>query len=416
MDESPNREEIRRQLSRLEGVVRGFKNLTSTSEAAPAPASHPDAPLPGDVVATDHGPTWVARRTYPQAHVHGAYRLGELAALPADALALLDAEADLGPRPAFLDTETTGLAGGAGTLVFLTGVGVWTGESVELHQVFLRDPDEESAAMAHLDALLADVTGLVTFNGRAFDLPLLKTRFVLQRRPARWCALPHLDLLTVARRLWRDHLASRRLGHLEEAILDVHRTADDMPGWMIPAAYRRYLRTGATGEIRRIFYHNEIDILSLVTLLTHTGRLVAAPEAIEPAAGEWAGLGRVYETADQIERAEAAWRCALDADTLPDDVAARLWRDLGLRPKRAAQWKAALEIWRQWAKRQPHAVEPLVECAKYYEWQVKELEKALAATQRALARVETWPQGRQRWRALAELRHREERLERKLST
>ncbi len=407
-----NNDELRQELKRL-GVAKGFRNLQSQSTPA---SEHANDPLPGDVITTDHGATWVAKRTYPGKHTHGAHRLGELASLPADAPALLDAAADLGSRPAFLDTETTGLAGGAGTLVFLTGVGVWTGEGVELHQVFLRDPDEEGAAMAYLDALLADVTGLVTFNGHTFDLPLLETRFVLQRQSPRWRALPHLDLLPVARRLWRDHLSSRRLGHLEEAILDVQRTADDMPGWMIPAAYRRYLRTGATGEIRRIFYHNEIDILSLVTLLTHTARLVAAPEANEPAAGEWVGIGRVYETAEQLDRAEAAWRCALDADTLPEDVAARLWRELGLRPKRAEQWETALKIWRQWAKRQPHAVEPLVERAKYFEWQAKDLQEALATTQRALARAEQWPQGRQRWRAIAELHHREERLQRKLES
>ncbi len=405
-------DELRRKLKRL-GVAKGFRNLKANTPAPKSP--HANVPLPGDVVTTERGPTWIAKRTYPQEHAHGVYRLGELATLPTEALALLGEGADLGPRPAFLDTETTGLAGGAGTLVFLTGVGVWTGEGLALHQVFLRDPDEESAAMAYLDALLADVTGLVTFNGRTFDLPLLETRFILQRRPPRWRALPHLDLLTVARRLWRDHLTSRRLGHLEEHILDVRRTDDDMPGWMIPAAYRRYLKTRATGEMRCIFYHNEIDILSLVTLLTHTARLVTQSDAIEPAAGEWVGIGRVYETAEQIEEAEAAWRCALDADTLPDDVAARLWRDLGLRPKRAEQWDAALEIWRQWAKRQPHAVEPLVEQAKYFEWRAKDLDKALDATQQALARVETWPEGPRRWRESAELRHRAERLQRKLS-
>ena len=405
-------DELRRKLKRL-GVAKGFRNLQAPSERAKKRA---DEPLPGDVVTTEQGATWVVKRIYPREHAHGAYQLGELATLSADALALLGEEAELGPRPAFLDTETTGLTGGAGTLVFLTGVGVWTDTGVELHQVFLRDPAEEGAAMAYLDTLLANVTGLVTFNGRTFDLPLLETRFVLQRRPPRWRALPHLDLLNVARRLWRDHLASRRLGHLEEAILDVQRTDNDMPGWMIPAAYRRYLRTGATDEIRRIFYHNEIDILSLVTLLTHTARLVETPEAIEPAAGEWVGIGRVYETAEQHDQAEASWRRALDEDTLPDDVAARLWRELGLRPKRASQWDTALEIWKQWAKRQPHAVEPLVERAKYFEWQTKELKKALDATRHALARAEAWPQGRQRWRQVAELRHREERLQRKMST
>ncbi|MGC9399380.1 MAG: ribonuclease H-like domain-containing protein [Anaerolineae bacterium] len=409
-------EQLQRWL-RKRGVVKGLRNLQSreTPTVSPTSTKHEEAPLPGEVVKTAHGPAWVARHTYPPDQQHGAYRLGKPTTLAEDVLALLsDEDLALGPRPALLDTETTGLAGGAGTLVFLTGVGIWTEAGVELHQVFMRDPGEEAATMAYLDALLADATALVTFNGRTFDLPLLETRFMLQRRQVRWDTLPHLDLLTVARRLWRDHFPSRSLSYLEEAVLDVHRSGDDMPGWMIPTAYRRYLQTGTTREIRRIFYHNEIDVLSMVTLLRHTALLVEAPQRLGPAAAEWVGLGHLYAAAGQREQAEAAWWRALDTEKLPEDLAARLWRELGLHPKRAERWEAALEIWRRWARRQPHAVEPLVEQAKYFEWQALDLGKALEATQRALGRLEKWPQGRKRRRELAALRHRQERLLRKI--
>jgi hypothetical protein len=335
-------------------------------------------------------------------------------ALAEEALALLG-ETQLGPRPAYLDTETTGLAGGAGTLAFLVGVGVWEGDGVRVHQIFLRDPAEEPAAMRYLADLLGEVTGLITFNGLGFDLPLLETRFILQRMPPRWRALPHLDLLPVARLLWRDHLPSRRLAYLETELLEVQRTHEDMPGWMIPTAYRNYLRTGVTGEIRRIFYHNEVDILSLVTLLVHAARLVHAPETSCTAATEWVGVGRLCERAGRVKQAEAAWWEALEADSLPGDVAARLWSELGLRRKRAERWAEAVGIWREWAHRQPRAVEPLVELAKYYEWQTHELAAALSETEEALRRARDRRPGRRRRQRLEELEHRRARLQRKLN-
>jgi uncharacterized protein YprB with RNaseH-like and TPR domain len=402
---------LRRKLKRL-GVVKGFRNLQTQSPESTRPQQAGKG-LPGELQETAHGPVWTVQQHYPGATQHGRYPLAALNDLPSDAQRLL-CDPVLGPRPAFLDTETTGLAGGAGTLAFMIGLGIWQEEQLTLYQVFLRDPDEEAAAMRYLDTLLQETTGLVTFNGQTFDLPLLESRFILQRLPPRWRTLPHLDLLRVARRLWRDHLPSRRLSYLEEHVLNVRRTDDDLPGHVIPMVYRHYLRHGETHEIRRIFYHNEIDILSLVTLLTHAGRLIHKPATNTPQATEWVGIGRVYADAERVDDAEQAWQQALEEDTLPADVAARLWRKMALRHKRAERWEQAMALWESWARRQPWAVEPLVERAKYYEWQVKALPPALDATERALQRADTWPKGLSRQKKIAELKHRQDRLQRKL--
>ena len=231
--------------------------------------------MPGAEIATEHGALWVEQRTYPGEHRHGSYPLAALAKLSAEAPALLGTP-ELGAHPAFLDTETTGLSGGAGTLAFLIGVGVWRDDHLALHLIFMRDPAEEPAALRYLAEILATATGLVTFNGLGFDVPILESRFVLNRLSPGWMALPHLDLLPVARQLWRDHLPSRRLIALEEEILAVARAETDLPSWMIPGLYRQYLRTGDAREMARIFYHNRVDVLSFVTLLAHTGRMLTA--------------------------------------------------------------------------------------------------------------------------------------------
>jgi hypothetical protein len=415
--------DLRRRLRRL-GVTQGF-----TSTSGPAPArdaaaevieadAADDAPagrLPGAEVSTAHGPVWIEERTYPVDHVHGRYRLGDGLPPAAEALELLGVPG-LGPRPAFLDTETTGLAGGAGTLVFLTGIGLWEGGALHLHLVFLREPGAELAAMRYIDDLLARASGLVTFNGAGFDLPLLEGRFVLNRLDPCWRAHPHLDLLSVARRLWRDHLPSRALGALETEILQVARTGVDIPSSWIPFLYREYLRTGAPEDMARVFYHNRVDVLSLVSLLAHVARMVVTPDEMALAPGEWVGVGRVYDGVGREDDAVSAWQCALahEDGPLPERCAARLWRELGVRHKRREAWEAAFAVWDAWAERLPLAVDPLVERAKYYEWTQHDLEAALAETNAALRRASRYPVGARRDATLEELRHRQARLERKL--
>lgn len=409
-------DKFRQQLQRL-GVVKGLKALQPAPPMSPAePSRQSSAALPGDELLTPHGPVWVEKRVYPAFHPHGRYALGEMQHLSTEGLALFGVPG-LGARPAFLDTETTGLAGGAGTLVFLTGIGVWEDDHLTLHLVFLRSPDEEPAAMHYIEDVLDNATGIVSFNGAGFDLPLLETRFILNRMAPRWRALPHLDLLTVGRQLWRDHLESRRLGMLETAILRVQRAEVDIESALIPWLYRQYLDTGDTSDMVRVFYHNRIDVLSLVSLLVHVTRMVTSPEQMALAPGEWAGVGRVFDRAGREAEAFTAWERALaqESGTLDEDTAARLWCEMALRHKRRAAWERAFALWDDWATSQPLAVEPLVERAKYYEWTACDLRAALAETDAALLRVERHPKGLKRTELLGELRHRKERLEHKLA-
>ncbi|HOU11815.1 MAG TPA: ribonuclease H-like domain-containing protein [Anaerolineae bacterium] len=409
-------DKFRQQLQRL-GVVKGLKALQPAPQPVSAePPRQSSAALPGDELLTPHGPVWVEKRVYPAFHPHGRYALGEMQRLPAEGLALLGVPS-LGAHPAFLDTETTGLAGGAGTLVFLTGIGVWEDDHLTLHLVFLRSPDEETAAMHYIEDVLDSATGIVSFNGNGFDLPLLESRFILNRMTPRWRALPHLDLLTVARQLWRDHLESRRLGMLETEILRVQRAEADIESALIPWLYRQYLDTGDTADMVRVFYHNRIDVLSLVSLLVHVTRMVTSPEQMALAPGEWVGVGRVFDRAGREAEAVTAWERALvqESGTLAEDAAARLWCEMALRHKRCGAWDRAFALWDDWAKCQPLAVEPLVERAKYHEWTAGDLHAALSDTDAALNRAERHPKGFKRAQLLSELRHRKDRLERKLA-
>jgi hypothetical protein len=335
--------------------------------------------------------------------------------MPEEGLKLIECP-DLGTKPAFIDTETTGLAGGTGTLAFLIGVGVWNDDALDLNLIFMRDPEDEVSALHYLETVLADASAIVSFNGRAFDLPILETRFVLNRMAPRCLNLPHLDLLPLARQLWRDHLSSRRLVVLEEKILNVARSEEDLPSSLIPYLYRQYLETGDPAEMTRIFYHNRIDVLSLATLLWHSLRIVTDPEACELAAGEWAGVGRIYDRMGWESRALDAWHLALSEENgdIADESAERLWREIGTRYKRAKDWEAAYAIWDSWIARVPLSVFPLVEQAKYYEWVIKDLPAALARTEEALARAEAWHASLKQRKTLVELRHRAERLRRKL--
>src|SRR5262249_9875480 len=169
-------------------------------------------------------------------------RLGQLSAELLPAISGGELPACDPRRWAFLDTETTGLAGGTGTCAFLAGVGTVEEGGFRVRLFFLRDYDEEAAMLAALAAYLADYDVLITYNGKAFDAPLLESRYRLSRLPAPFSRLAHLDLLFAARRLWRLRLETCRLVDLEYEILGVEREGD-LPGELIPYYYFEYLRT-----------------------------------------------------------------------------------------------------------------------------------------------------------------------------
>jgi len=207
-------DELRRVIRRIEG--------RRPPRTAPDPI---ERVVGGSIVETDGGPILVVRREYPLDHRHGVHELGSALHVPDHLLRLLARNAPEVPDPSgllFLDTETTGLAGGTGTYAFLVGTGHVEIDHFVVTQYLMRDLDEEPALLAALGPVLERASAVVSFNGAGFDVPLLETRFVLARRPWR-VDLPHIDLLHAARRVWGRSLEDCRLETLERAVLDIAR-------------------------------------------------------------------------------------------------------------------------------------------------------------------------------------------------
>jgi tetratricopeptide (TPR) repeat protein len=264
------------------------------------------------------------------------------------------------------------------------------------------DPNEEAGMLCGLEERLNQHEALVTFNGRGFDVPLLDTRFTLARLPTSLSERVNLDLLIPARRAWRAQLTSCSLGSLEYHMLNVQRTQQDIPGFLIPQMYLDYLRTGDPAEMQRVMYHNLYDILSMVTLVTRLCNAVNAPT--QP--GELIAAAQYYESMSQFDKAEEAYLAALKADANPTSLlsrrAAYLLANCLKRLERRAD---AAPYWRQLAD--AGDLTAWVELAKYYEWHAADLAQALACAHSALALARD-PFTRN------EISHRIERLKRKM--
>ena len=229
---------------------------------------HVEEWLPGEEVETSVGKHYETETFYARHRRHGSADIGALADLPADLLETLSDGAVRGVPPgewAFLDTETTGLAGGTGTCAFLVGVGHITPEGFRVRQFFMRDYGEEASSLDALTRFLEPFRVLITYNGRSFDQPLLETRYCMNRARHPFGRFVHFDLLYGARRLWKLRFDSCRLVDLENRILGVERQGD-APGALIPYLYFEYLRTQEIARLVPVFHHNATDILTLACL------------------------------------------------------------------------------------------------------------------------------------------------------
>ena len=399
-----------RDLTELTRIIRRIEAKSRIRPPAGAPRSL-EGLLDGAVEENERGRLLVVRRRFPVDHRHGDQSLLAARDAAPRALSLLArAGADLaeGGRLLYLDTETTGLAGGTGTYAFLVGVGFFDGDHFEVRQLFMRDLDEEPALLTHLEEIFQRFDGFVTYNGSGFDLPLLETRFVLGRRRFPGTVF-HVDLLGPARRLWSDRLADCRLGTVEQHALRFTRD-DDMPGALIPTVYFDYLRRKRPDELPRVFEHNRHDILSLAALTGWVAdAVVRAPVPdFEPEA--LAGLGRLLEPSEP-ERSLACYRMALDSG-LPTPFRERLLLRLAQGEKRRARWDEARALWEA-AARGPRDFDPRPweEIAKVHEHRRRDLPAARRVVEEAL---ELARRHRASERVLAAFEHRLERLARRL--
>ena len=395
------------------------------------------ADLPGREIETAAGPCLVYDEHYPLDYLYGQQSLADCFDLPPLALGCLAKRPGLDAVDlrdvVFLDTETTGLAGGTGTSAFLVGLGFFTAEvgarargepgqamgngAFTIRQFFMRDFGEERALLLALGEALTPFRHVVTFNGKSFDLPLLETRYILARLGRRWQPELHFDLLHPARRLWRERLGSCTLSALEESILG-HLREQDVPSWAIPGLYTAYLQRGEARPLRLVFSHNRHDLLSLVALLTQVGRRLAAPlsGALQP--DELLAVARLYDELGLRKEACACLEMALEGVGRTREnqmVRRRAQLLLALSLKRAGQRQRALTLWRELAGG-PLALTSLIEQAKHFEHHERDPRAALELVEQALDVLELRESrdGPIRWRAeRLDLERRLQRLLRK---
>jgi len=378
--------------------------------------------LSGEFVSTRRGEAFIHEEIYAADYHHGWAPLESDA--PLNLMAAWAKDDRLPEMPlesfVFVDTETSGLSGGTGTYAFLVGAGRFeqtvSGRSFRLLQFFMRDPGEEAALLEALADFLAPCEALVTYNGKAFDAPLLKTRYTLHDIPIPFDDYAHVDLLHLARRLWRDRLPSRTLKYIEENVLGAPRTNEEVPGYEIPWLYFDYLRTGNVSEMKGIFYHNAMDIVALAALFGLTASMRHDPfndELIQHGLDVIA-LAKLYEDLDHWEMATRLYERGLEMDLGEEDFWKAVHR-LSVLQKRRGDLDSAVGLWEQ-AAAQGH-VYAHVELAKHYEHRERNYQEAHKWALAALEQVKSGELPvyvREHWKA--ELEHRLERLEGKVKS
>ncbi len=311
----------------------------------------------------------------------------------------------------FLDTETTGLAGGTGTHAFLVGLGFFEGDNFVLQQYFMRTPAEERALLEELRTLFERFRLLVTFNGKSFDWPLIDTRFLIHGYRHEF-GFDHLDLLHPARRIWKHRLASCSLTSLEQGVFGVYRSGD-VPGYLIPQLYFDYLRDGDARRLSSVFSHNREDIVTLAGLLDLLISAENDPFSNLSHAEDQVGLGLALIAAGATDAGYRTLARALTTDRLRPDVRKRgeieLWRLM----KRHGHSGDGVEMLEVMCEVAGHAgtldLFPFIELAKYYEHVARNYLDAERVVERALRLLDLrrQPAGRD------ELVHRLNRIRRK---
>lgn len=300
---------------------------------------------PGEVQTTRFGGHYVIRASYAHDHYHGKVRLTRLSSEDlASLITLMNEKAAVGHREGivFLDTETTGVQGGTGICPFLVGLGFLAGDEFQMIQFFIRDFDEEPSMLLALGDLLKRFDLVVTYNGAAFDIPLLETRFTLARLENPFEGMSHFDLLFTARRLWRNGHGSCRLSALEGELLSFMR-GPDIPGSMIPRAYFDYLQRRPSATFRSIFTHNVDDVLSLAALTIHAcDRIVFEPAHFDEPLDLYS-LGRIFEKSPDWQRSIRLYEMAL-AGGLAEPARQQVFEKLARLYRRVGNYHDALSM------------------------------------------------------------------------
>ncbi len=422
---SPQKQSLADKLKSL-GVKTGAADLAQPKAKSPYAI---DSVVAGAFQPTPRGEVFSAEQIFQPDYRHGNAPI--VCSLPLTLISQWANDTHLAEMPlskfAFLDTETSGLAGGTGTYAFLVGIGRFVEDQFVLRQFFMRDPAEEPAMLEAIAGFLAPAQALVTFNGKAFDAPLLSTRYRLHHIPIPYKDYSHLDLLPLARRLWRDRLESRALKYLEQHILGMARSSEEVPGYEIPWLYFDYLRTGDARPLAGVFYHNAMDVVAMAALLTHVNEVMQHPYEGRVEHGlDFIALGKLFEDLGHWEEAARLFERGLELGPSHGDASPSTGsgqglteadfslavRRLSILQKRRGDFEEAVRLW-ETAAANGH-IYAHIEMAKYCEHKCRDIKTALKWTRSAQEHVEQADLPaymRKHW--LQEIAHRLARLERK---
>ena len=290
----------------------------------------------------------------------------------------------------FLDTETTGLAGGTGTYAFLTGIAWWDSGGLQVEQFFMRDFTDEHSVLCELAERIAERPVLVTFNGKTFDWPLLESRFTMTRRIAAPTLAAHLDLLHPARALWKLRIGSVRLVELERQVLDAQRLGwhrdDDVASALIPQFYFDYLRGGPAMPLAGVVRHNQLDLRGLAALFGKINSMLAEDELQETDGRDLFGLSRFLHRRGDAPRAARMCSKAVEAG-LTAEHQQMASRELALMAKRRGDHAEAAKLWRSLLTGNQTVIEACEQLAIHFERREKDLEQALEYAQLGLSKL-----------------------------
>jgi len=288
---------------------------------------------------------------------------------------------------AFIDTETTGLAGGSGTVAFLVGIASWVRDEggtcrLRLEQFLIEDFEHEEEMLTRVMESLGRFRAVCHYNGRTFDMPVLRARCILNRMRPKVFALPQIDLLPVARRLWKGDLPSCSLKEIERSILLMHR-GPDIDGAEIPLVFWEFARGLGPERMGHVLRHNAQDIASLAALFVHLSWCFLEPESDRMARSrEFEGLARHFERRGDSSLAARLFERAIEIAPDRTTEEALLLRLANLR-RRNQEWDHAMRVWRSLLDGSLTTAYEATTCiAKHLEHRARDYAGALAAVRK----------------------------------
>lgn len=275
----------------------------------------------------------------------------------------------------FIDTETTGLSGGTGTMVFMLGLGYFTNSGFVVNQYFLENPDQEYTLLKKLISEMEDRTLVISYNGSSFDLPLLNSRFALNRIDSPFKFAQHLDLLHLSRKLWKLRLGACKIRDIEFEVLHFIRKEEEVPGCLVPQLYIDFLKTRDARPMKGVFYHNCMDVLSLAAIFIYASDLLSQPNKdLNIETLDIISIARIFERTGMLDESSYLFK-SFNYEDIPENLVPSILFNFGNLYKKIGQFDNAVQLWELSFSR--GNIFAAIELSKYFEHSLKEWDFAL---------------------------------------